>query len=192
MLVSMTDNQAFEIGEYPKDGRLAKYERELLILLKTQDKEGIIAFSQKIFSDCMEYLKTTLNVSFPNLVLNIINHKEYTELCNRLDMLLGVRPRTKAIIVGSGHSIANVYIDFERHFKGKPSEFIVNLCTSYIEELIHSASPLKSETQIHEVVCSAIEGFIEIKLPDFVKEERLKYAKTCDKIKQKSNSSPPL
>ena len=182
----MTDNQAFEIGEYPKDGRLAKYEKELLILLKTQDKEGIIAFSQKIFSDCMEYLKTTLNVSFPNLVLNIVNHKEYTELCNKLDILLGVRPRTNAFTLFSSHSIPSVYIDFENHFKNKQIDFIANLCTSYIEELIHSASPLKSESQIHEVACSAVEGFIEIKLPDFVKEERLKYAKKCDEIKQKT------
>lgn len=182
-MVSITDNQAFEIGGYPKNGRLAKYERALSILLKTQDNEGIIALSQKIFSDCMEYLETTLNVSFPNLVLNLINHKEYTELCNGLDKSFGVKPRTKAIIVGSGNSIANVHIDFESHFKGKPSEFIVNLCISYVEELIHSANPLKSETQIHEVVCSAIEGFIEIKLPDCVKEERLNYAKTCDEIK---------
>jgi len=180
----MTDNQAFEIGEYPKDGRIAKYEKELSILLKAHDEEGIIAFSQRIFSDCMDYLKTTLNASFPNLALNLINHKEYTELCDRLDMLFGVIPRTKAIIVGSG-PIAHVCIDFQSHFKGKPNESIVNLCTSYIEELIHSASPLESETQIHEVVCSAIEGFLEVKLPNCVKEERLKYAKTCDEIKHK-------
>jgi len=187
----MTDNKEFEIGEYPKDGRLAKYERELLIILKAQDKEGIITFSQRIFSDCMEYLKTTLNISFPNLVLNLINHKEYTELFDRLDMLFGFIPRTKAIIFRLG-SIVNVCIDFDSHFKGKPSQFIANLCVSYIEELIHSANPLKSETQIQEVVCSAIEGFLEIKLPDCVKEERLKYAKTCDEIKHKSNSSTTL
>lgn len=180
----MTDNQAFEIGEYPKDGRIAKYEKELSILLKAHDEEGTVAFSPRIFSDCMDYLKTTLNAGFPNLVLNLINHKKYTELCDRLDMLFGVIPRTKAIIVGSG-PIAHVCIDFQNHFKGKPNEFIVNLCTSYIEELIHSVSPLKSETQIHEVVCSAIEGFLEVKLPNCVKEERLKYAKTCDEIKHK-------
>lgn len=184
----MSDNQAFEIEEYPKDGRLAKYEKELSILLKAQDNEGIIAFSQRVFSDCMEYLKTTLNASFPNLVLNLINHKEYTELCDRLDMLFGVIPRRKAFILGSG-PIAHVCIDFQSHFKGKPIEFVVNLCTNYIEELIHSANPLKSETQIHEVVCSGIEGFLEIKLPNCVKEERLKYAKTCDEIKHGKQQS---
>jgi hypothetical protein len=57
---SMTDEQAFEIGEYPKDGRLVKYEKELLVLLKGQDNEGIIAFSERIFQDCIEYLRTTL------------------------------------------------------------------------------------------------------------------------------------
>jgi hypothetical protein len=185
----MSDNQVFAIEEYPKDGRLAKYEKELLILLKAQDNEEIIAFSQRIFSDCMEYLKTTLNASFPNLVLNLINHKEYTELCDRLDTLLGAIPRTKAFILCSG-PIAYVCIDFQSHFKkGKPIEFVVNLCTSYIEELIHSANPLKSETQIHGVVCSAIEGFLEIKLPNCVKEERLKYAKTCDELKHRKQQS---
>jgi len=184
----MSDNQAFEIEEYPKDGRLAKYEKELSILLKAQDNEGIIAFSQRIFSDCIEYLKTALNASFPNLVLNLINHKEYTELCDRLDTLFGVILRRKAFILGSG-PIAHVCIDFQSHFKGKPIEFVVNLCTSYIEELIHSVNPLKSETQIHEVVCSGIEGFLEIKLPNCVKEERLKYAKTCDEIKHRKQQS---
>jgi len=184
MLVLMTDNQAFEIGEYPKDGRLAKYEKELSMLLTAHDEEGIITFSQRIFSDCMNYLKKTLNASFPNLVLNLINHKEYTELCDRLDMLFGVIPRTKAIIVCFG-PIPHVCVDFQNYFKGKPIESVFNLCTSYIEELIHSANPHKSETQIHEVACSAIEGFLEIKLPNCVKEERLKYAKKCDAIKDK-------
>lgn len=51
MFESMTDKQAFEIADYPKDGRLAKFEKELSILEKAQDKEGILTFSKNLFDN---------------------------------------------------------------------------------------------------------------------------------------------
>jgi hypothetical protein len=183
----MSDIKPIEISEYPKDGRLAKYEKELLVLFKAEDNEGILAFSERVFSECIEYLKTTMNLSFPNLVLELLNHKDFTELCDKLDAKFGAIPRGGAIIVGYGFGLPpHICIDFQRHFvSDKPIDFIANLCLSYIEELIHSADPTKSETQIQEAVISASEGFLEIKLPDSVKQARLKYAKTCDEIKRK-------
>jgi hypothetical protein len=180
----MTDNQAFEIEGYPKDGRLAKYEKELLTLFEKQDNEGIIAFCNKLFCDCAHFLKEKMKLNFPNLALNFLNHKDFTELCDKIDAQLGAIPRTKAIIARNNLSpLPQIYIDFEDHFKGKPIEIVANLCVSYIEELIHSSDPSKSETQIHETVCTAIEHFLEIKLSNGIKENRLAYAKKCDEIK---------
>ena len=91
------------------------------------------------------------------------------------------------MIVGIANSAPNIYIDFQSQFEGyKPVEFIANLSISYIEELIHASDHTKTETQIQEIVCSAIEGFLEIKLPNALKQYRLSYAKTCDDIQSKN------
>jgi hypothetical protein len=139
----------------------------------------------KVLNDCLKYLREQFKLNFPNMKLQIIyNQKEYAELLKKLDNVFGPRPYTKAVCVACKDA-SWFYIDFLAHFKGNPSEFIVNLCLSYIEELVHSANPSKSETQIHEITCSASEGFLEMKLPDSLKEDRLKYALACDKLPNK-------
>src|SRR3990170_5781153 len=159
----MTEKEKFEIKEYRKDGRLAKYEKEFLILLETNDKKGFMAFLERVFLECKEYLKENLNVSFPELDLNILDHKDYTELCDKLDSLCFI-PRTKAFIYRLGSPVLHICIDLQSHLIDSPSTSIATFCASYIEELIHSADPQKSETEISETLCSAIEGFLEIKL----------------------------
>ena len=125
-------------------------------------------------------MKKVLRVAFPDIRLTIIyKAEEYAELCKKLDKKFGPKPCRKAVIVGSG-SKAVIYIDFQRHFKGKPIDFVANLSASYLEELVHSTHPNKSETEIHELACLVIEGFLEIKLPDNVKQERLKRARIYD------------
>lgn len=179
----MTEKEKFEIKEYPKDGRLAKYEKELILLMKANDNKGIIAFSEGIFFDCIEYLKATFKLNIPNLCLNLINHKDFSELADKADAVFGAIPRHGAMIIGHPNSPPDVFIDFQRYFENKkPIEFIANICTAYIEELIHASNPILTETQIQEIVCSAIEGFLEIKLPNSLKQYRLNYAKTCDGI----------
>jgi hypothetical protein len=186
----MTD-KVFEIGEYPKDGRLAKYEKELLKLLKEKDLEDlepIMNFMGKIFLDCMEYLRKTLHASFPDIKLTVIfDEKEYDELLNKLDRAYGTRPRTKAVIVGVGHSNAEIFVCFPNHFKNKPIDFIGNLSVSYLEELVHSMYPERGETGIHETLCSAIEGFLEMKLPECIRKKRLEYAEMCDRDHRTKN-----
>lgn len=174
----MNNNDVLSIRKIPKDGRLDKYLKECSIILERGDAPSLERFLRIIFKDCMRYLKKVLKVVFPNIRLTIIhNTEEYDELCRKLDREFGVtKPRTKALIVGSD-SNACIYIDFQRHFKGKPIDFITNLSVSYLEELVHSAYPRKSETELHEVICSVVEGFLEIKLPDKIKQERLKRAK---------------
>jgi hypothetical protein len=93
------------------------------------------------------------------------------------------------MIIGHANSPPDVVIDFQSHFEGyKPLEFIANLCVSYIEELVHASDSTKTETQIQEIVCSAIEGFLEIKLSDSLKQYRLKYAKTSDTLSNNKRS----
>lgn len=179
----------FKLDEYPQDGRLAKYEKELIKLIRAKDNNEIIVLSKKIFTDCIHYLKMSFKLKIPNLYLNLMNHEDYTKLCDKLDLLLGKRPRTLAILVGDylGNP-PTVYVDFERHFSffertGKPINFLVNLIASYVEELIHSADSSKSETEIQKIVCDALEGFAEVKLTEEIKKQRLNYAKKVDAIK---------
>jgi len=172
----MTGNDVFTLEKFPKNGRLDKYDKELSPIIDEKDVPRLEAFTLKLFSDCVDYLRKALNVDFPNMMLKIIYKKEeYDELCRKLDQVIP-KPRTKAITVICG-SQAFIYIDFKSHFKNKPIDFITNLSISYLEELVHVVNPNKSETEIQELVCSAIEGFCEIKLPDKIKEERLKRAR---------------
>ena len=157
-------------------------------LIKTKDNDGIISFSEKVFADCIKYLKTSFNLKIPNLYLNLMNHKDYTELCDRMDLLLGKIPRTNAIIAYRFGMTPEVCVDFEKHFSfflstGKPINFLVNLIASYLEELIHSANFSKSETEIQQIVCDAFEDFTEVKLNEEIKKQRFEYAKKVDNKK---------
>jgi hypothetical protein len=178
----------FELGEYPKNGRLSTYEKELIKLIKTEDDDGILSFSEKVFTDCINYLQTSFNMKIPNLYLTLMNHKDYTELCDRLDLLLGKIPRTNAIIVYRVGRAPEVCVDFEKHFSffistRMPVNFLVNLIASYLEELIHSADFSKTETEIHQFVCDAFEDFAEVKLTEKIKRQRFEYAKKVDNKK---------
>lgn len=181
---SLAKGQPLSIGERPKNGRLEKYEKELLKLLEKKDlkdSEAITNFMGKILLDCMEYLRNTLHASFPDIKLTVIfNEREYDELLDKLDRLFGPRPRRKAVIVGVGHSNAEIFVCFPNHFKNKTIDFIANLSVSYLEELVHSIYPEKGETGIHEILCSAIEGFLEMRLPESVRKARLEYAERQD------------
>lgn len=172
----MTDNDVFTLeGKIPKNGRLDKYLKEWSMILKRRDVPSLDRFMEKVFKDCMHYLKKVLGVTFPDIRLNIYyKPKEYAELCKKLDERFGqLKPYSRAVIVGKG-SKAVILIDFQGHSPTKPINFVTSLSTSYLEELVHSVYPNKSETEIHELVCSVVEGFLEIKLPEAVKKERLK------------------
>jgi len=152
-------------------------------LIEATNNDGIIDFSKRLFVDCIKYLKTSFDLQIPNLYLTFMNHKDYTKKCDELDLSLGKRPRTLAILVGDylGNP-PTVYVDFEKTFSffnktGKPINFLINLITSYLEELVHSNDPFKSEIEIHDILCDVFEGFTEVKLTEEVKEHRLNYAR---------------
>jgi hypothetical protein len=182
----MSEDEKFILSEFPKNGRIDNYTQECTQIIKEKNAKRLEQFMMKVLNDCLKYLREKFNLSFPNMQVQIIyNQKEYAELLTKLDERFGARPYTKAVCVSNKYASC-FYINFLDHFKGKPSEFVVNLCLSYIEELIHSAYPSKSETQIHEITCSAVEGFIEMKLPDNLKEARLKYAQEFDELSKNS------
>ena len=183
----MTDSGAFTLEKIPKNGRLDKYLKECLMILehlkgcpmplKQKDVVSLERFLRKIFEDCISYLKEVLRVAFPAVgVVIYYKPKEYAEFYKKLDEMLGPKPYRKATIVGKG-SKAVIHIDFQSIFEGKPIEFVTNLSIIYLEELVHYTYPSKSETEIHELVCSVVEGFLEIKLPNNFKQERLKRAR---------------
>jgi len=173
----------FELSEYRKDGRIAKYAKELITLIKANNKDGIIVLSNRIFTDCANYLISSFNLKIPELHLNLLNHESYTKLFDKWDSLLGKIPRRYAFIVGDRFgSPPEIYVDFEAIFNstGQPINFLINLIACYVEELVHSADPSKSETEIHQTVCDALEGFAEVKLTEEIKKNRLEYAEEVD------------
>ena len=115
--------------------------------------------------------------------------KNYTNLCDKLNWLVNGKPRTNALIycikIGDPPEIC---LDFQTHFSffqstGKPVNFLINLIVSYIEELIHSADPSKTEIDIQQVTCDAIDSFAEVKLTAEIKENRLNKVKKYDNTK---------
>jgi hypothetical protein len=152
-------------------------------LKKCKTPEQKYTFMNTIFRDAEIYLKKELGVIFPNFWLYYFSQQyEYDDLIKSLDGILGKKPYTKAMVVSSPNGI-EVYVNLLDHRGNKPADFIVNLCTTFIEELIHIAFPMITETQVHDIVCAMVEGFIEINLPDDVKEWRLKHSKEFDESK---------
>lgn len=168
----------FELPTPPKNGRIDKYEEEFKILKVSNFSEIDLfeTFMLRIFKDCQVYLNKELGVSFPYIMplTFFYNKEEYIKRLKELDLFFGrTRPYTKALTVNLGTG-ANIYISIQDHFKG---DFVVNLCVSFIEELLHITDPTKSEIQIHDTVCSMLEGFLEVKLPENIKNERLRYTR---------------
>jgi hypothetical protein len=173
----------------PKNGRIDKYSKKFAEILKkiknvpnSSGQTQFEIFMCQIFRDCKIYLNKELGVSFPNILLIFIyNEDEYAELVKKLNSITGKRPYSKAILFGSRRE-PKIYINVQDHRNGKPINFIINLCVSFIEELVHIIDLSKSEQQIHDLVCSMLEGFLETKLPENVKQARLRYAKEFDEM----------
>jgi hypothetical protein len=177
----MSNSEKYILDEIPKNGRIDNYLKEYSEIMTVIDIPKLEQFMFKVFNECKAYLKEQFNLNFPNMQLVIIYKKEeYAELLKKLDEKFGTRPYTKAVCVVS-KDMSWIYIDFLSHFQGSQKDFIANLSVSFIEELVHSGVyPNKSETDVHELVCSGIEGFLEVELPDAVKEARLRYARKID------------
>jgi len=175
---------AFELPTLPKGGRIDKYQEEFKILLEKSSSSNFSELEQfetfilRIFKDCKVYLSKKLGASFPDILLTFFYNKdEYSKRLSDLDMFFGQsRPYTNTITFNLGTGV-NIYINIQDHLEG---DLIVNLCSSFIEELIHIIDPTKSETQIHNTVCFMLEGFLEMKLSESIKNERLRYSKECD------------
>ena len=177
-------NNKFEIADYPKNGRVDEYQKELFLLEKAQNMEKMLVFANRLFDDCSEYLKKTYNLQLPKAHLYLVNHKVFSEKADKIDAMCGAIPRHRAMTVFTRFSPPKIYIDFQSHIEGhQPVESVVSLCMDYIEELIHTSDPTKNEIQIHNDVCLAIEDFLKIKIPDSLKQYRIEYAKTCDNAK---------
>jgi hypothetical protein len=175
----------YEISEYPKDGRLSRYERELKRLIEQKDNAGIINLTEKVFTDCADYLKTEIHLDIPEVKFIPLDHANYIQLCDPLDKHFGKRKRSPAVIIGKDSGNPEIYIDFEEHFNyyqstGQAINFLINIIASYMEELIHAFDPKKGEVEVQDYVFEAIEGFTEIKVPQKVKEARLKESKKAD------------
>jgi hypothetical protein len=171
--------------EIPKNGRLERYLKELTPIFEHFEystKSDLESFMWRVFDDCMNYLKEVLGATFPNIMVNAIyKEEEWAELQKKVERVFGPQPYSMAMIIGSGpNAIINIYVP--DHYTGNALSFIVNLCSSYFEELIHSINPEKTETETQEPVWSAIEGFLEIKLSDESKKEGLRRAKLYDSL----------
>lgn len=140
----------------------------------------------QILRDCQIYLNKKLEARFPNIKLTFYyNESDFIELERKLDSIFGRTPNTRAIEYKLGDDYA-IALNIQNHLIRNKENFIVNLCESYIEELVHIIENEKSETQIHDLVCSMLEGFLETRLPEEVKSERLRIAKKIDESKKRN------
>jgi hypothetical protein len=118
--------------------------------------------------------------TFPEIKLTYYyRQEEYDDLIRRLGESFGKKPCRRAMVVRTNEGI-NIYINVMDHWSDTSIDFLINLSSSFIEELVHIIYPMRSETQIQDIVCTMLEGFIEVKLPDEVKEARLKNSKKYD------------
>jgi len=175
----MTENNIFTLEKISKNGRLNKYLKECSMILKQKDDSGLERFMKRIFGDCVNYLEKVLGFYFPrNIIVEIIYDADrYAKLKKKYEKKFGRKVSNKAFIAGFSHYDV-IYINFQSHFEGKTiANFIVDLCLTFIEELVHSIHPNKSNTEIIELVRSTIEGLLEIKLTDDSKQEYLEQAR---------------
>ena len=77
-----------------QNSRLEKYQKQLLPILESKQGEQLDQFIFNFFKDCSRFLNEEYQLTFPILELKIMNHREYSELCNSLDATLGAIPRT--------------------------------------------------------------------------------------------------
>lgn len=168
----------------PEDGRLANYEKILQPLIEAKDDDKILDFALNIFSDCKTYLESSFNLAVPTVTLQLMGHRDYNVLCDEQDSIHGKIPRHNAITIFRWGYPPTVCVNFQMMYflvtKGKIIDFLVHLIANYMEELIHCVDVSKSETEIHQITCDAIETFAEVKLTDEIKEYRLNYSKEVD------------
>ena len=113
-----------------------------------------------------------------------MSHKDYNILSDEQDLIHGPIPRHTAITIFKWGFPPEVDVNFQTLYflvvNGKVIDFLVHLIANYMEELIHCVDVSKSETEIHQITCEAIETFAEIKLTDEIKKYRLNYSKKVD------------
>jgi len=171
------DHGTIEIPSPPKGGRIEKY---LNKFQKIDTPNQLVTFMGSVFTDALEYLEKEQKFIFPEIKLTYYYRQdEYDDLIRRLGENFGKKPYRRAMVVRANEEI-NVYINVMDHWSDTSVDFLINLCSSFIEELVHVTYPTRSETQIQDIVSSMLEGFIEVKLPDEVKEARLKNSKKYD------------
>ena len=174
------DLRTHEIPLPPKGGRIEKY---LDRFQKFDTPDQLVTFMGTIFTDTMEYLEKEQKFKFPEIKLTYYyRQEEYDDLIRRLGKSFEKKPYRRAMVMRTNEGI-NVYINVMDHWSDTSVDFLINLCSSFIEELVHVIYPIRSETQIQDIVCTMLEGFLEVKLPDEVKEARLKNSKEYDESK---------
>jgi hypothetical protein len=177
-----------ELQTPPKNGRIDKYNKEFSELLErlknTSDPSAQKHFEEflgAILRDCQIYLNKQLGAEFPNFTLIFVYNKDqFDEWLKKLEKIFGKTPYSRATIFKLRYENPIMLINVQDHLVGKPMQFIIDISISFIEELVHLADSEKSETEIHDLVCSMIEGFLEMRLPESVKQERLRIAKEYD------------
>jgi hypothetical protein len=171
------DQRTIVIPSPPKGGRIEKY------LNKFQNfdtSDQLVIFMGTVFTDTLDYLDREQKFTFPEIRLSYYyRQEEWDDLIRKLEECFGKKPDRRAMVVRTSEGI-DLYINVLDHWSDAFVDFIINLCSSFIEELVHVIYPLSSETQIQKIVCTMLEGFIEVKLPDEVKEARLKNSKKYD------------
>ena len=149
--------------EIPEGSGLEKYLKDF------ESKGNIKDFIKPVFEEIMLFLKKKLLITFHDIILTkCYRSKDFDRICLE-EGITGEYPL--AIIIHSrSFSIPDrIAVDLQR--MGTYAKSIVfNFILVVMEELIHSACPLKTELEVGAIMFPLAEEFMGIKLSDDFKK----------------------
>lgn len=152
------------IDKIPEGSRLERFLKEFSRVLNKENDIG--DFIKTVFKDSKTFLKEKLHVDFPTIILRkCYNSKDFDK-----DWYATGKSSKKptAFII---HSLlpsipAYIVIDLQALMSNNPESFVVNIVLNLMEELLHSAYPLNTESQIKELLYPLVENFLDINIPE--------------------------
>lgn len=178
-----------EIEEFqiPKGSKFESLETKYVDTVSS-NIQNFIPFIQEIFCDCWEFIKKYPNVTqLPEIKLVLVKSTtEFKQIEKQKSESAFSSEEAKlpahALSVGNRFHV-EVIIDLEfliNLLDVNLPTFILTTVSIFIHELFHSAFHLMPEQQIHDLECKAVESFLEIILPNRIKNIQVSdyYSKT--------------
>jgi len=170
--MSETSNQSYEIQFGPKLAELCKKCSESITEdAKTDLLANLNKFTEEVFFECRDRIRTEFSVKFPPLQIKRCNATQFEEL-RRLYSVTGAS--TTAFFVPALGLIA---VNVEAILKWNVPTFVLNLVLGFIEELLHASFPRYAEPEIKNLTHATVEKYLGTQIPENYKNISLQESK---------------